>query len=77
MFYDSSLGITFSSGGCDGESWEVESISDYPIVLGNNLAAALSLKLINIELYKAYITKSYRFDLSDIHGDNIHTVFVL
>ncbi len=76
-FYENCLEITFSSGGCDGESWEVELISDYPIVFGNNITAAISLKLTNSELYEAYITKSYSFDLSDIHGDNTHTVFVL
>ena len=74
---DECLAITFGASGCDGESWEVQLVSDFPIVAGWTGGANLSLKLTNPEVCAAYFTKTYSFDLSDIHGDNISTMFSL
>lgn len=74
---DDCLEITFGASGCDGESWEVQLVSDFPLVAGSTGGANLSLKLTNPEVCAAYFTKTYSFDLSDIHGDNLTTMFNL
>lgn len=74
---DDCLEITFGASGCDGESWEVQLVSDFPLVAGSTGGANLSLKLMNLEVCTAYFIKIHSFDLSDIHGDNMRTIFSL
>lgn len=67
--------ITIQSGGCSGDSWEVDLISNYPISNGFTNNAVLSLKLVDLELCEAYISKTYSFDLSEIHDESMNTIF--
>lgn len=60
------LRINFSSGGCDGESWEIKLI-DSGNVYGEELPQRnLRLSLKNEELCEAYITKELTFDISGL-----------
>lgn len=74
---DDCLKITIRSGGCDGESWEVMLVSDYPLAFGDSFGANVGLKLTNTEDCEAYITKSFSFDLSVIHNNNTDGVITL
>lgn len=74
---DECLAVTFGASGCDGESWEVQLVSDFPIVAGSSGESNLSLKLTNPEVCAAYFTKTYSFGLSVIHGNHIRTMFSL
>jgi hypothetical protein len=74
---DDCLEITIGSSGCDGNSWEVDLISNYPITNDFTIGADLSLKLVNLELCEAYITSAYSFNLSEISDDNLNAVFNL
>jgi len=64
------LEITIGSSGCDGETWEVLLVSDYPLAFGDNFGASLSLKLTSNEDCEAYLIRTYSFDLSVIHNNN-------
>ena len=60
------LKINFSSGGCSGDTWEVELIADETILLSNPPQMNLRLSLRNEELCEAYITKEITFNISKL-----------
>ena len=61
------LKITFSSGGCDGESWEIKLIDSASVVYTDPPQRNLRLSLKNEELCDAWITKEITFDISALH----------
>ncbi|TPN88868.1 hypothetical protein [Aquimarina algicola] len=60
------LTINFSSGGCDGNSWEVKLIDSEAILESNPPQRNLRLSLKNEELCLAFITKELSFDISSL-----------
>lgn len=71
------LEITISGSGCDGSTWVANLFSTPPITNGYDSNSSLSLKLTNIELCEAVITKTYSFNLSSIANDDTHWTFNL
>ena len=63
------LKINFSSGGCNGDSWELKLIDSEAILESNPPQRNLRLSLKNEELCKAYITKELTFDISNLQVD--------
>lgn len=63
------LTISFSSGGCSGDTWELKLIADEAILLSNPPQRNLRLSLKNEELCEAYITKEIIFDISKLQLD--------
>lgn len=63
------LKINFSSGGCDGNSWELKLIDSEGILKSNPPQRNLRLSLKNEELCEAYITKELTFDISNLQVD--------
>ncbi|MBU3821603.1 hypothetical protein KO566_05995 [Flavobacteriaceae bacterium XHP0103] len=63
------LKINFSSGGCNGNSWEVTLIDSGTILESNPPQRNLRLSLKNEELCYAYITKELTFDISNLKVD--------
>lgn len=74
---DDCLVITIGASGCDGGSWQTTLVSDLPVEAGGTGGSALSLKLTNLEVCEAYLTRTFSFDLSIISDENINTVFGL
>lgn len=60
------LKINFSSGGCDGNTWELKLIDSEDILESNPPQRNLRLSLKNEELCEAYITKELTFDISNL-----------
>ncbi|WP_136467116.1 hypothetical protein [Flagellimonas onchidii] len=60
------LKITFASGGCDGDSWELKLIASQAVTLPNTPRRRIRLSLRNEELCEAYITKESTFDISNL-----------
>ncbi|BAO76334.1 hypothetical protein [Winogradskyella sp. PG-2] len=71
------LEITIGASGCDGESWDVELVSDFPLVAGDSGGSNLSLKLRNSEVCAAYFTRTFSFDTTELLGDLTSMSFVL
>lgn len=63
------LKINFSSGGCDGNTWELKLIDSEDILESNPPQRNLRLSLKNEELCEAYITKELTFDISNLQID--------
>lgn len=63
---DDYLKINFSSGGCNGESWEIKLIDADVILESYPPQRNLRLSLKNEELCEAYITKEITFDVSKL-----------
>lgn len=63
------LKINFSSGGCDGNTWELKLIDSEDILKSNPPQRNLRLSLKNEELCEAYITKELTFDISNLQVD--------
>lgn len=61
-----SLKITFSSGGCDGSSWDVKLIDSGAILESFPVQRNLRLSLKNEELCKAIVFKEMAFDISKL-----------
>ncbi|SFU41721.1 hypothetical protein SAMN05216480_1035 [Pustulibacterium marinum] len=63
------LKINFSSGGCDGNTWELKLIDSEDILESDPPQRNLRLSLKNEELCEAYITKELTFDISNLQID--------
>ena len=66
---DDCLKINFSSGGCDGDTWELKLIDSEDILESNPPQRNLRLSLKNDELCEAYITKELTFDITNLQVD--------
>jgi len=66
---DNCLKINFSSGGCDGNTWELKLIDSGDIIESNPPQRNLRLSLKNEELCEAYITKELTFDITNLRVD--------
>jgi hypothetical protein len=68
-----SLKISFSSGGCDGSSWDVKLIDSGAILESFPVQRNLRLSLKNEELCKAIVMKEIAFDISklQVEGNSI------
>jgi len=62
----SCLEITIGASGCDGQNWNVNLVSDYPISVMDFASSNISLKLTNPEICLAYFTNTYSFDISEL-----------
>ena len=60
------LTINFSSGGCDGKSWEVALIDAGAIIKTNPPQREIRLSLKNNELCDAWITKELTYDIEPL-----------
>ncbi|MCD6543736.1 MAG: hypothetical protein J7K34_04440 [Flavobacteriaceae bacterium] len=67
--YDNCLKINFSSGGCNGDTWELKLIDSEDILESLPPQRNLRLSLKNEELCEAYITKELTFDISNLQVD--------
>ncbi|MDO5976580.1 hypothetical protein [Flavivirga jejuensis] len=63
------LKINFSSGGCDGNSWEIKLIDSEDILESNPPQRNLRLSLKNEEACLALITEELTFDISNLQID--------
>lgn len=63
------LKISFSSGGCTGDTWELKLIDSEEILESYPPQRNLRLSLKNEELCEAYITKEFTFDISSLQVD--------
>jgi hypothetical protein len=63
------LKINFSSGGCNGETWEVKLIDSEAILESNPVQRNLKLSLNNGEACLAIVTKELTFDISNLQID--------
>ena len=61
--------ITFSAGGCDGNSWKFKLIDSEEIKESNPPQRNLRLSLENEELCKAIVTKSIAYNVSSLRID--------
>ena len=61
--------ITFSAGGCDGNSWKFKLIDSEEIMESNPPQRNLRLSLENEELCKAIVTKSIAYNVSSLRID--------
>ena len=66
---DNCLKINFSSGGCNGDTWELKLIDSEDILESYPPQRNLRLSLKNEELCEAYITKELTFDISNLQVD--------
>jgi len=60
------LKIDFSSGGCDGSTWEIKLIDSEVVLESNPPKRNLRLSLKSKELCEAFITKEVTFDISKL-----------
>ncbi|MBN3521400.1 hypothetical protein JYB62_15425 [Algoriphagus lutimaris] len=67
------LTINISSGGCNGESWEIRLIDSGEVLESDPPQRNLVLFFKNEELCEAYITKEVAFDIADlkVEGDQV------
>ena len=63
------LKISFSSGGCNGDTWELKLIDSEDVLESNPPQRNLRLSLKNEELCQAYIAKELKFDISNLKVD--------
>ena len=63
------LSITFSSGGCDGETWQLKLIDSGSVAESLPPQRSLKLALENEEFCLAYITKTITFDIHELEVD--------
>lgn len=63
---DNCLKINFSSGGCNGDTWELKLIDSEDILESLPPQRNLRLSLKNGEECEAYITKELTFDISNL-----------
>ncbi|WP_157831415.1 hypothetical protein [Confluentibacter flavum] len=63
---DNCLKINFSSGGCNGNTWEIKLIDSEEISESLPAQRNLRLSLKNEELCYAYVTKELTFDISNL-----------
>ncbi|WP_157111630.1 hypothetical protein [Nonlabens spongiae] len=63
------LKISFSSSGCDGNSWEVKLIDSETIAESFPPQRDIRLSLRNIEVCQAIISKEISFDISNLQVD--------
>ncbi len=75
---DGCLKISFSAGGCGGDTWELELIDSGDILESYPPQRNVKLSLKNEELCKAYITKEVTFDISNlkVDGDRVQLNFL-
>jgi len=66
---DNCLKISFSSRGCDGDTWELQLIDSEDFLESDPPQRNLRLSLNNEELCLAYITKEMSFDISSLQED--------
>ena len=66
---DNCLKISFSSGGCNGDTWELKLIDSGIILESFPPQRNLRLSLKNEELCEAFITKVLTFDISNLQVD--------
>lgn len=64
------LEIEIQSGGCNGETWEVDLIDAGRVTESNPEQRDLKLSLINNEMCLALVTKTYTFDISPVRTRN-------
>ncbi len=71
-FVKDSLQITIAAGGCGGRTWQVELFSHNSFYAIFPLQRAVKVRLINNELCKAFIHRTFSFDLTplQIKGQN-------
>ena len=63
------LSITLSSGGCDGNSWQVRLVDSGSIAESLPPQRSLKLLLENQEVCLAYITKTISFDIQELEAE--------
>lgn len=63
---DDCLNITFTSSGCDGETWVTQLIDSEQILESNPVQRVLRLSLFNEELCDAVFSRTITFDLRTI-----------
>lgn len=63
---DECLSITYSAGGCDGESWETRLIDSGEILESFPIQRNLIFELVDNEACEAFITKTTSFDISEL-----------
>lgn len=56
--------INFSSGGCNGDSWQISLVGAEKLIYTGIPKREIRLSLDNKELCDAWITKEYTFDIS-------------
>lgn len=66
---DNCLKISFSSSGCNGDTWELKLIDSEDVLESYPPQRNLRLSLNNEELCEAYITKELTFDISNLQVD--------
>lgn len=70
------LHINFSSGGCNGNSWEVKLIDSEQIAESYPVQRFLKLSLKNEEDCLAIVTKEMSFDISELQLDSYDKVIL-
>jgi len=70
------LSITFSSGGCDGETWQVKLIDSGSVAESLPPQRSLKLTLENEEVCLAQITKTISFDVHELEVDGEVSVWL-
>ncbi|MEL6863184.1 MAG: hypothetical protein AAFP19_02140 [Bacteroidota bacterium] len=73
---DNCMQITFSAGGCDGESWEMELIDSTLVLDSDPAQRTLRLSLRDMEDCEALITKEVSFDLSALKENDSGQVWL-
>ena len=63
------LSVTLSSGGCDGNSWQVRLVDSGSIAESLPPQRSLKLLLENQEVCLAYITKTISFDIQELEAE--------
>ncbi|MEM1257609.1 MAG: hypothetical protein AAGC45_02960 [Bacteroidota bacterium] len=69
----SCLQVELSSGGCDGNSWEVRLFGSSEVEASLPPKREIGIRLDNSELCEAFITKTYSFELTpfQVGGESI------
>ena len=68
--------LTFSSSGCDGNSWQVQLIADDGVLESSPPQRNLKFKLVNDEACLAIISKSNSFDISNLQVEGATSVYL-
>ncbi len=68
------LKVSYSSSGCDGNTWEIQLIDSGEVLESDPVQRNLKLSLKNDELCLFEITKEVSFDLSNLKGDGDRSV---
>lgn len=71
---DNCLKVNYSSGGCNGDTWEIQLIDSGGVSKSNPVQRYLKLSLKNEEECEAYITKEISFDISNLKDNGESSV---